>query len=119
MRNQKIFTCASLFFALLTLTTSSCGKRPHQSSSFVESYTITWKNYDGAILEIDSNIKMGEIPEYNGKTPEKPSDERYSYTWSSWTPEITPVMENQTYTAVYSSSQIQYEITYNLNGGGK
>lgn len=117
MRNQKIFTCASLFFALLTLITSSCGKRPHQSSSSVESYTITWKNYDGAILEIDSNIKMGEIPEYNGKTPEKPSDERYSYTWSSWTPEITPVMENQTYTAVYSSSQIQYEITYNLNGG--
>lgn len=117
MRNQKIFTCASLFFALLTLITSSCGKRPHQSSSSVESYTITWKNYDGAILEIDSNIKMGEIPTYDGNVPEKPSDERYSYTWSGWTPEITPALKNQTYTAIYSSNQIQYEITYNLYGG--
>lgn len=117
MRNQRIITCVSLFFSLLALTTSSCGNRPHQSSSSVESYTITWKNYDGTILEVDSNVKMGETPTYDGKTPEKPSDERYSYTWSGWTPEITPVMENQTYTAVYSSSQIQYEITYNLNGG--
>lgn len=117
MRNQRIITCVSLFFSLLALTTSSCGNRPQQSSSSIESFTVTWKNYDGTILEIDSNVKMGATPTYDGKTPEKPSDERYSYTWSGWTPEITPVMENQTYTAVYSSSQIQYEITYNLNGG--
>lgn len=116
MRKHKIFSYLSLFATLLALATSSCGKKPQPSSS-IDLFTVTWKNYDGTILEIDHQIPRGDIPTYDGKAPEKPNDDKYSYIWSGWTPDITPVVQDQTYTAIYSSTKIQYEITYNLNGG--
>lgn len=115
MKKRKIFIRIPLL-VLLTLTTNACGKTSNNSTSNEELFTITWKNYDGNVLEVDS-VKKDVIPTYDGVTPTKPNDDKFAYTWSGWTPEITKATQDQTYTAVYSSESIQYEITYNLNGG--
>ena len=82
-----------------------------------DTYTITWKNYDGTILEIDNNVESGTMPTYDGATPTKESDGRYNYTFAGWTPELEPVTKDATYTAVFTSEEITYTIDFDLNGG--
>ena len=62
----------------------------------LNSYTITWKNYDGTILEVDNNVPYGSIPTYNGLTP---NHEDQAYFFSSWSPSVSEVVGNQTYAA--------------------
>ena len=71
----------------------------------VRSYTITFVNDDGTVL--DSQLaSYGEIPVYTGDTPEKAADAQYTYTFAGWTPEITAVTGDATYTAFYTGSRI-------------
>lgn len=69
------------------------------NTNTTKTYTVTWKNYDGAILEVDRNVKEGSYPSYDGATPTRPSDSSYSYSWIGWTPTITAVNSNKTYYA--------------------
>jgi uncharacterized repeat protein (TIGR02543 family) len=75
-------------------------------------YTITWKNYDGTILEEDNNVPFGTTPSYDSSTPIKVGDAQYSYTWTGWSPSVTKVNGNATYTAIYSQSINKYTITW-------
>ena len=63
--------------------------------------TIKWKNYDGTVLETDTNATQGEIPTYDGAIPEKPIDGDNGYVFSGWSPEPFEVMGDMTYTATY------------------
>ena len=83
----------------------------------VNTYTITWKNYDGTTLEVDENVSYGATPSYDGSTPTKPSDAHYTYTFSSWSPEIVTVTGNATYTAQYSETINTYTITWKDDDG--
>ncbi len=65
--------------------------------------TIKWKNYDGTVLETDTNAAQGESPTYDGATPEKPVDDNYGYVFSGWTPEPFAVMGDMSYTAVFET----------------
>lgn len=65
--------------------------------------TIKWKNYDGTVLETDTNATQGEIPTYDGATPEKPADDNNGYIFSGWTPEPFAVMGDMSYTAVFET----------------
>src|SRR5574344_905698 len=67
-------------------------------------YTITWENYDGVVLETDENVKYGSIPSYDGATPTRFGNSQYSYTFSGWSPTVTLVTGDQTYTAVFDNS---------------
>ena len=67
------------------------------------SYTVIWKNEDGSILDTDVNVSGGTIPEYDGVIPSKADTKDYSYEFSGWTPALTAITENMTYTAVYNS----------------
>ena len=58
-------------------------------------YTITWKCEDDT-LEVDKNVEAGTMPEYNGNTPEKDEDEKYTYEFSGWTPGVSKVTEDVT-----------------------
>jgi len=68
------------------------------------SYTVTWKNYDGTVLEEDKNVKYGTMPSYDGETPVRATDEIYEYTFSGWSPSISNVYRNITYTAQYEEN---------------
>ena len=70
MKAKKLFLTS--FFVLVAASLSACqlpfGKKESAKSR------IYWKNYDGSILEMDEFSGL-QIPEYNGKTPTKPTDD--------------------------------------------
>ncbi|MBQ7700253.1 MAG: leucine-rich repeat domain-containing protein [Clostridia bacterium] len=74
-------------------------------------YDITFKNDDGTELTT-IQVTYGETPEYNGETPEKEPDQQYNYTFFKWTPDITRVTGNATYTATYASHLNKYTVTF-------
>ena len=43
------------------------------------SYRVTWKNYDGMVLETDQGVAAGSSPSYNSITPIRPADEASVY----------------------------------------
>lgn len=77
----------------------------------VNQYTVTWKNWDGTELEIES-AAYGDIPVYTGKEPVKEGDAGHTYTFSGWTPEITAVTENTEYTAVFTENVNTYTVLW-------
>jgi hypothetical protein len=82
------------------------------SSESIMSYTVTWKNYDGTVLEIDEDVKQGAMPHYDGVTPEKGGNAQYSYSWTGWTPEIQTVVSDITYFAVFDEVVNKYTVTW-------
>lgn len=76
------------------------------------SYTVTWLNDDGTELEKDENVTYGTMPEYNGEIPVKEETIQYSYRFTGWTPEITPVTADITYKAIYEPTIKQYTVTW-------
>lgn len=79
----------------------------------VNTYKVTWKNWDGTVLEEDTNVAYGTIPSYNGETPTKVSSVQYHYTFVGWTLAATEVDGNQVYVALYSNTLRKYAITFN------
>ena len=67
-------------------------------------YTVTWKNYDGTVLETDTEVERGAMPEYNGLTPTKPSSGSLSNYFSGWDQELAPVTSDIVYTATFYES---------------
>lgn len=63
-------------------------------------YTIRFLNWDGAVLQTAS-VREGELPAYSGRTPTRPEDDTYTYTFSGWTPTIVVAASDADYTAQY------------------
>jgi len=78
----------------------------------LQSFTVTWKDSEGYVLEIDSNVPYGSKPEYNGETPTKGSDGKYSYSFARWDKELSPVTGSITYTAVFDATPCKYTVTW-------
>ena len=74
-------------------------------------YAITFKNYNGVLLQT-IQVAYGEVPVYSGETPTKPMTAKYSYIFSGWTPELTEVTGEATYTAVFESTVNTYTIIF-------
>ena len=64
-------------------------------------YTITWKNYDGTVLETDENVPYGVDPSYSGAAPTRAETTEYTYIFAGWDPSPTMVVKNETYTATF------------------
>lgn len=87
-----------LLSAICLLGLTSCGGgNPKPSGTF----TITWKNYDGTILETDKDVKAGETPQFDGTIPSIDGKGLYTATFSGWEPAITQVTADATYTAKF------------------
>ncbi|MCF0108130.1 MAG: hypothetical protein HUJ59_03940 [Bacilli bacterium] len=82
-------------------------------STTATKYTITFKNYDGSILETKS-VKEGTVPSCS-ITPTREEDETYKYTFKGWSPSLYAANKNQTYTATYTKTEkpvTYYTITF-------
>jgi uncharacterized repeat protein (TIGR02543 family) len=83
----------------------------------LRSYTVTWKNDDGTVLETDENVSYGTTPEYNGETPTKSGTDQYSYAFKGWSPAVSTVTGDVTYTAEYTENTNSYTVTWNNADG--
>ena len=77
----------------------------------LKKYTITFENYDGTVLQTE-RVAETRTPSYNGSYPQRQTDERYIYTFSGWSPNVTAVTKDQTYKAQYSTTDVLYKITF-------
>ena len=81
-------------------------------TSTLRTYTVTWQNEDGTVLETDTEVDYGAMPAYDGATPEKDSTQAQTFTFSGWDPEITEVVGDTVYTAKFTPSGRQYAVTW-------
>ena len=77
-------------------------------------YAITFKNYDGTELQ-KTDVAYGATPEYTGETPTRANEGLTKYTFNGWTPAVTAVTGEATYTATYSSQEVGYTLTVASN----
>ena len=87
-----------------------------QYNEILREYTITFVNEDGSSL-YSATFAYGETPVYGGQTPYKAGDPTYNYTFSGWTPSLSPVTGNATYVATFSSNYTEYLVTYQNDNG--
>ena len=83
-----------------------------QFTETVNEYTVTWV-IDGE--KKTTKEPYGAMPEYKD-TPTKPATEQYTYTFTGWTPKITTVTGDATYTAQFSETARKYKITWVIDG---
>ncbi len=80
-------------------------------------YTITWKNDDGTILQ-EEEVEKNKMPVYSQNTPLKPATDTHEYTFIGWFPEVVPANADQVYTALFSETEIPtYTITWKNDDG--
>ena len=72
-----------------------------------DTFTISWKNYDGTVLETDKDVAYGATPMYDGETPVRAKEGNKKYTFTGWTPEVDTVKGAATYTATYSEKTVE------------
>lgn len=66
--------------------------------------TVTWKNYDGTSIKVDTNLPGGTMPAFGQADPTRPNDaEGNSYVFDGWDPAPAPVNGDATYTAKYKT----------------
>ena len=106
-----------VIFGIVSLLAVGCQIKVEDSSSAVPTYTVTWKNYDGSVLEIDEEVTEGATPSFDGINPAKAETDQYSYTWTGWTPELSPVNADATYIATFEEEVRDYTITWKDEDG--
>jgi|GEM_PF-7057594 len=104
---EKLFTDGSDVFAPDKVSDNSSINGKTLTPADKTAFTVTWMNAD-KVLQTDQNVPIGTIPRYNGKAPEKESDEQYDYTFSGWSPDISKVTRDITYQAQFSSNPHTY-----------
>ena len=82
-----------------------------------KTYNVTWKNFDGAILEVDEGVVEGTVPTYDGPNPSKANTAQYTYTWTGWTPNVEAASQDVEYIATFKEETNVYTITWKNDDG--
>ena len=78
----------------------------------LHNYTVTFKNTDGTVLEIQENLHYGDTVTYNGTEPTVPNPEApYTYTFTGWDQALV-VNDDMTFTAVFTKRNKYYHDKY-------
>ncbi|MBO7573225.1 MAG: hypothetical protein J6T25_00305 [Bacilli bacterium] len=97
---------------------SSFSSSSESSTSIApKTYTVTWKNSDGAVLETDYEVVEGTTPTFDGDEPRKDSDAQYNYVFSEWVPAIGPVNADIEYVASYHEELRKYTVIWKDEDG--
>lgn len=102
--------------------TSKKGTNPSGGSgggAIAGTYTVTWLNDNGTILEVDQNVAKGTTPSYGGETPTKNDDGLIYYTFKSWNKDLAPVESDVTFIATYNVNYHDANVVFDLNGHGE
>ena len=102
--SKKLFVLPFLVFSM-----SSCGKTPEKET---KTFTVTWKNHDGTVLEVDKKVKEGTMPHFDGTTPEKAMTDSQVFNFKGWSPKLVKVTKNATYTAQFDEEARKYEVKW-------
>ena len=114
--DMKTRNALLMFVALSSLIVVGCnGANEPQEEK--DAYTITWKNYDNNVLEVDEEVPVGTMPSYDGVTPVKPFDGKFAYVFNGWNPDVKEVTKDETYTAKFEKSDSAIVIDFDLDGG--
>jgi hypothetical protein len=79
--------------------------------SVVNQYVVSFVNFDSTLLQLDTLV-YGTMPEYRGTPPTKENTAQYSYSFAGWSPQITAVTGDITYTAVIDSVVNTYVVMF-------
>ena len=84
------------------------------------SFTVKFLNYNDTILQELKDVAYGTLPEYTGADLFRDSTGlKYRYTFKGWSPEVTEVLYDQVYKAVYDSSVRKYRVDYEAVCAGR
>ncbi len=73
-------------------------------------YTVTFKDYDGTILDTQT-VEYGKSATAPS-TPTREADAQYTYTFARWNTSFSTVRGNMTVTAVYNQTLNKYTVTF-------
>lgn len=76
-----------------------------------ETYTITFKNYNGDVLQ-SGPVEADTEPTPPADDPTKLGTTEYEYTFAGWKPAIGPATTNLTYVAQYTATPKTYDIKF-------
>ena len=112
---KKLLILPAIIAASLLIT--SCDNVPPTPPTPDPTYTITWKNFDGTVLETDLEVAKDTVPTYDGSTPIRPELDGKVYTFIGWTPEVVAATTDATYVATYSDITKSYTINWKNDDG--
>ena len=85
-------------------------------AKWVKTYTITWKDHDGSILDTNE-VPEGQWPEFSLPTPTREPDAQHTYSFKGWTPSVEAAYDNAVYTAEYYESTRYYTVIFQYEDG--
>lgn len=89
--------------------------------TLVEQYTVTFKNADGTVLEVQYVDKGGTATDPSTRqdnriTPTMPSTVQYDYEFASWDSSLTGIFSDRVITAKYDAILRSYTVKYVSRG---
>jgi uncharacterized repeat protein (TIGR02543 family) len=84
----------------------------------VRSYTVIWLEWDGTTLLTNYGVPYGTFPDptiaVNPVHPSQTSDP-YTYVFAGWSPQLSTVVENVTYTATYTPVIKTFNVSWQID----
>lgn len=78
-------------------------------------YTVRYLNYDGSVL-YEKDYSENAVPSYGGKTPSRPTDERYAYQFEGWQGAVSDTPDVICYEAKYKRIPQIYQVFFYVDG---